>query len=108
MSTVAQAFRAEGFPGESDPYSAYAFGGPRHFPPYRYLHDIAQPDLWDVSGWAENLRWAFEQRVLFGRDHTTALGWNESPAHMACIEQERMQRVWASDELLEELMKENE
>ncbi|KAF2998930.1 hypothetical protein E8E13_006290 [Curvularia kusanoi] len=108
MPTVAQAFRAEGFTGESDPYSAYAFGGPRYSPPYRYLHEIAQPDPWDVNGWAENLRWAFEQRVLFGRDHTTALGWNESPAHMTCIEQERMQQVWASDELLEEIMKEIE
>lgn len=108
-STVAQAFRVEGFAdtGQTDPYGAYAFGGPRHSPPYRYLHQIAQPHPWDISGWAENLRWAFEQRVLFEQEHSAVMGWDESPAHMACIERQRTQCVWASEELLEQLLEDD-
>jgi hypothetical protein len=82
----ALAFQAGGSVGESGPYSAYVFGGPRHTPPYRYLHQIAQPHPWDISGWAENLRWAFEQRILFTQSFPGVTEWNESPAHMACIE----------------------
>ncbi|KAF2629029.1 hypothetical protein BU25DRAFT_338381 [Macroventuria anomochaeta] len=107
LSTVldlAQAFQVEGAGGESDPYSAYAFGGPRRTPPYRYLNQIAQPHPWDISGWAENLRWAFEQRILFAQAFPEAIRWNESLEHMACIERERTQRVWASDELLEQML----
>ena len=107
-SVVAEMFRVDGVSGETDPYSAYAFERPRRSPPYRCLHQIAQPRPWDISGWAENLRWAFEQRVLFGREHTAALGWNESPAHMAYIEEQRTRGVWASDELLEVLQDEGE
>ena len=98
-SSVTQIFQAEDFASESDPYCAYAFGGP-----YRWLHQIAQPHPWDKSSWAENLRWAFEQRVLFLREHSAAVRWNESPEHMECIEQERTRRVWASDELLDQLL----
>ncbi|KAJ4337678.1 hypothetical protein N0V95_008259 [Ascochyta clinopodiicola] len=103
-STLAQIFQAEGAVGELDPYNAYAFGGPRHTPPYRYLSQITQPHPWDISGWAENLRWAFEQRVLFALSSPDASMWNESPEHMACIERERTQRIWASDELLEQIL----
>ena len=103
IPTLALAFQAEGFVGESDIYSAYAFGGPRHAPPYRYLYQITQPHPRDVSGWAETLRWAFEQRVLFSKDFPQVAEWDESSAHMARIERERTQRVWASDELLEQL-----
>lgn len=72
-------------------------------PPYRRLKQIEFPHPLDISGWAENLRWAFEQRVLFARESPEALEWTESPEHMAYIERERMQREWASDELLEQL-----
>ena len=103
LSTVAQLLQAEGFAGENDPYSAYAFGGPRRAPPYRHLGEIELPHPWDISGWAENLRWAFEQRVLFAQENAEALKWTESPDHMAYIERMRTQREWASDELLEQL-----
>jgi hypothetical protein len=99
--TIAQVLEAEGFAGEDDPYSAYTFGGPRRTPPYRHLERIELPHAWDISGWAENLRWAFEQRVLFSRESPEALEWTESPEHMAHIERVRTQREWASDELLE-------
>jgi hypothetical protein len=62
---VVQLFAVEHDAGEMEVVSAYAFGGPRHQPPYRLLHDIEQPDQADVSGWAENLRWAFEPRACF-------------------------------------------
>lgn len=104
LPALTRVFQAEGFAGESDPYSAYAFGGPRRTPPYRHLHQISQPHPWDSSSWAEDLRWAFEQRVLFAEGHPEAIGWNESPEHMARIERERTQRVWASDELLDQLL----
>jgi len=104
LPALTRVFQAEGFAGESDPYSAYAFGGPRRTPPYRHLHQIAQPHPWDSSGWAEDLRWAFEQRVLFAEGHPEAVGWNESPEHMARVERERTERVWASDELLDQLL----
>ncbi|KAF3041856.1 hypothetical protein E8E12_000529 [Didymella heteroderae] len=103
LSTIAQVLEAEGFAGEKDPYSAYAFGGPRCTPPYRQLKQIELPHPWDISGWAENLRWAFEQRVLFVKEFPDALDWSESPDHMAHIERKRMQHDWASDELLEQL-----
>lgn len=94
------AFAAEHDVGETDSSSAYAFGGPRHRPPYRMLHDIQQPHASDVSGWAENLRWAWEQRTCFWHTVETE-GWNESPAHMELIAQARQTQIWASDELLE-------
>ncbi|KAH6629565.1 hypothetical protein C7974DRAFT_424587 [Boeremia exigua] len=100
LSTLTRAIRAEDFAGDSDPYSAYGFGGPRRTPPFRHLDQIELPRPWDITGWAENLRWAFEQRVLFAKEHPGAARWNESPQHMACIERQRTQLVWASDELL--------
>jgi hypothetical protein len=51
------------------------------------------------------LRWAFEQRVLFAKENPEALKWTESPEHMAYIERVRTQREWASDELLEQVAK---
>ncbi|KAL5114858.1 hypothetical protein ACEQ8H_007235 [Pleosporales sp. CAS-2024a] len=96
---LAHAFAAAHAAGEKDLCSAYAFGGPRHEPPYRMLHDIQQPDQDDVSGWAENLRWAFEQRACFWHAVQTE-AWNESPAHMEFIAQIRKKQLWASGELL--------
>jgi hypothetical protein len=99
-AAISLAFAAEHDVGETDSSSAYAFGGPRHRPPYRLLHDIQQPHASDISGWAENLRWAWEQRVCFWHAVETE-GWNESPAHMERIAQTRLEQIWASDQLLE-------
>ncbi|KAF1828292.1 hypothetical protein BDW02DRAFT_512669 [Decorospora gaudefroyi] len=96
-----RAFLKEGDIGEVDPYTAYAFGGPRHTPPFRYLYRIEQPDPADNSGWAENLRWAFEQNTLFRFPHRPD-AWNESPKHMERIVKIRREQYWMSDEFLEQ------
>ncbi|KAI4948442.1 hypothetical protein J4E91_005865 [Alternaria rosae] len=83
--------------GETDPYSPYAFSGPRHKPPYRPLYRIDLPDPSDASGWAENLRWAFEQNTLYRYPYRPD-AWNESPEHMELIVQIRIDRYWMSDE----------
>ncbi|KAF1850671.1 uncharacterized protein K460DRAFT_267174, partial [Cucurbitaria berberidis CBS 394.84] len=94
------AFLKEGSRGQSDPFSPYAFGGPRCSPPFRLLHHIAQPDPQDSSGWAENLRWAYEQCACFWYSFRTDT-WNESPEHMEFIAKTRKEQLWASEELLE-------
>lgn len=104
-AAVVRAFNAERMAGETDMFSAYAFGGPRKQPPYRMLHDIEQPHKGDFSGWAENLRWAFEQRTCFYHSMQTER-WNESPAHLEFIAQTRQKKVWASEELLEKIIEE--
>ncbi|KAF2870520.1 hypothetical protein BDV95DRAFT_495370 [Massariosphaeria phaeospora] len=86
-------FWAEGAAHEFDPYSPYAFYGPRQSPPYRALHHIASPDACDTGGWAENLRWAAEQQRAFG-----PTGWNESPEHMEMLVGYRQEQRWVSDE----------
>jgi hypothetical protein len=95
------AFASRGQVGETDPYSAYAFGGPRHAPPYRQLYRIDLPDPADVSGWAENLRWAFAQNTLF-RYPCRPDAWNESPEHMERIVQIRRDQNWMSEEFMAE------
>jgi hypothetical protein len=97
--TIDLMFASQGQVGETDPYSAYAFGGPRHAPPYRQLYRIDLPDSADVSGWAENLRWAFAQNTLF-RYPFRPDAWNESPEHMARIVQIRRDQYWMSEEFL--------
>ncbi|KAF2034153.1 hypothetical protein EK21DRAFT_48352, partial [Setomelanomma holmii] len=101
-SDVELAFAAEGTVEERDAYSAYAFGGPRHSGPYRMLHHMGRPHPEDISGWAENLRWAFEQRACFWHTVETER-WNESPIHMELIVKARVKQDWASDELLENI-----
>ncbi|KAF7447450.1 hypothetical protein Ptr902_12129 [Pyrenophora tritici-repentis] len=95
-------FLREGQVGEDDPYSAYAFGGPRHTPPFRRLYLIQQPDPAGNSGWAENLRWAFVQNTLY-RDPYRPDAWNESPEHMEQIVQIRRELCWMSEEYQEQL-----
>ncbi|KAH8725700.1 hypothetical protein GQ44DRAFT_706952 [Phaeosphaeriaceae sp. PMI808] len=102
-ATVEVAFESECRAGEVDPFSPYAFNGPRLRPPYRMLHDVQQPDAGDISGWAENLRWAFEQRACFWHTFQTE-GWSESPEHMEAIAHTRLEQIWASDELLEHIL----
>ncbi|CAO2653654.1 Nn.00g030650.m01.CDS01 [Neocucurbitaria sp. VM-36] len=104
-NVVNLAFLEEGAPSENDPFSPYAFAGPRCSPPYRMLHRITQPDTEDNSGWAENLRWASEQRVCFGHILRTD-AWNESSEHMEYIAEIRKEQLWASDELVELLTRE--
>jgi hypothetical protein len=82
------AFAAEHYVAETDLFSAYAFGGLRQQPPYRMLHEIDQPNEADISGWAEDSRWSFEQRACFWHTMPTT-GWNESPAHMAFVAEKR-------------------
>ncbi|KAH7351381.1 hypothetical protein BKA66DRAFT_516301 [Pyrenochaeta sp. MPI-SDFR-AT-0127] len=99
------AFLKEGVATEDDPFTPYAFGGPRSLAPYRMLHCICQPHPADNSGWAENLRWACEQRACFGYGFRAG-AWNESPEHMELIATLRKDQVWASDDLLELLERE--
>lgn len=101
-AAIESIFLADGSAGESDMFSAYAFGSFRTSPPYRMLHRITQPAPWDTSCWAENLRWNFEQRACFLHTFRT-VGWNESPEHMELIAEIRREQVWASDELLDHL-----
>lgn len=96
-------FLAESMIGETDPFSPYAFGGPRSAPPYRPLHLVEQPNPADTSGWAENLRWASEQRVCFWHSLRTET-WNENPEHMALLVKIRHAEVWAADELVGQLV----
>ncbi|KAG9195161.1 hypothetical protein G6011_00281 [Alternaria panax] len=99
--TIDLAFASEGRVGETDPYSAYAFGSPRHTPPYRQLYRIELPDPADVSEWAENLRWTFAQNTLF-RYPCRPDAWNESPEHVERIVHVRRNQGWASEEFLAE------
>jgi hypothetical protein len=103
--TIRQLFVAERAIGEKNPFSPYAFGGPRSKAPYRMLHRIGQPHPTDRSGWAENLRWAYEQRACFSHSYYVE-GWNESPEHMELIATTRKDQVWASDELLAQIAEE--
>ncbi|KAF2245321.1 hypothetical protein BU26DRAFT_521803 [Trematosphaeria pertusa] len=89
-------FEEEGCLEETDPFSAYAFLGPRDSPPYRPLHRIDHPLTSDISGWAENLRWAAEQTATFRTG-----GWNESPEHMERIHRIRVEQKWVSMEWLD-------
>jgi hypothetical protein len=98
-SEVALAFKGEGIAGDTNPFSPSVFDESRLAPPYRMLHDIEQPEDADVGGFAENLRWAVEQRAYYCGTRRVQ-GWNESSAHMKVIGQVRQTRVWASDELV--------
>ena len=95
----------EGLSDKDNPSSPYAFGGPRTAQPYRPLNHIEQPHPKDTSGWAENLRWAYEQRACFGLG-SRASAWDESPEHMEIIAQIRKDQVWASDELVDRICEE--
>lgn len=81
-----------------DKFRAYAFGnGPRSDPPFRPLHLVKIDELKsdDLSGWAENLRWAAEQYTTFEET-----GWTECPGHMEQIAEIRIERTWASAALV--------
>ncbi|KAL1608029.1 hypothetical protein SLS60_002968 [Paraconiothyrium brasiliense] len=91
-------FEAGPSPGAVDKFDAYAFGsGPRTTAPFRPLHLITVDNLKfdDLSGWAENVRWAAEQYATFRET-----GWTECPEHMEQIAQHRQEQTWASAELV--------
>ncbi|KAF2472842.1 uncharacterized protein BDR25DRAFT_392698 [Lindgomyces ingoldianus] len=101
--TLSLLFWAEGDPFETDPLSPYAYGGPRRFPPYRELYRLKEPHPDDMSGWAENVRWAKEQAFVY-----RVGSWNESPDHQGLIFSYRKQQAWYSKEFIEADMKEQE
>ena len=84
--------------GAPNAFEPYAFFGPRETPPFRPLHLIGSPELDDLSNWAENLRWAVEQRITFG---VAGEGWDERPEHMSRIAEVRAGQRWVSQEWLE-------
>lgn len=81
-----------------DIFDAYAFDGPRIQQPFRPLHKIGEPRLDDISVWAENLRFAREQRLTFGNEHNE--GWNEGPEDMEKLSEARILQNWVSVEWL--------
>ncbi|KAL6708000.1 hypothetical protein ACN47E_003434 [Coniothyrium glycines] len=87
--------------------STSASDGPRRKAPFRLLHHIAQPHASQVDGWAENLRWAYEQRACFSLSHCVD-SWDESPEHMEAIATIRQEQTWASDELIAHICEEAE
>ncbi|KAF2122156.1 hypothetical protein BDV96DRAFT_465031, partial [Lophiotrema nucula] len=101
VDEIVQVFLKESDCSQPDPFNPYAFSGPRKSAPYRPLHCISPPRQDDVSGWAENLRWATEQKDRFGAE-----GWDERPEHMDLIWKERVDSEWVSDEWLSNYAKE--
>lgn len=100
MSTQALQYdlAVQPLPQTDNVFDAYVFGdGPRTMTPFRPLHLISIGNLKfdDLSGWAENLRWAAEQHVTFGET-----GWTECPQHMERIAEIRREQTWASAELV--------
>lgn len=76
--------------------SFYRFRGPRRHAPFRELHRLTEPYVWDTSDWAENVRWAKEQYKYFGVET-----WTEYDDHLACITQVRIQTLWVSEEVVQ-------
>ncbi|KAF1954289.1 hypothetical protein CC80DRAFT_506333 [Byssothecium circinans] len=75
--------------------SSTRFNGPRRHPPFRELYRLTDPPAYDVSDWAENIRWAKEQEKVFGS--TT---WTEYDYYLEQITEERRRTGWFSDEAL--------
>ncbi|KAF2659590.1 hypothetical protein K491DRAFT_775528 [Lophiostoma macrostomum CBS 122681] len=76
--------------------SSSRFGGPRRHAPFRELHQLTDPDLTDSSDWAENIRWAKEQHLLYGSV------WLEHDYSLETITEHRFQTLWVSKELVRE------
>lgn len=75
--------------------SSTRFQGPRRHPPFRELYRLTNPDPWDISDWAENIRWAKEQEKLFG-----SKTWTEYDYHLECITEHRREIMWVSEEAI--------
>lgn len=76
--------------------SFYRFdGGPRTSSPFRELHRLTQPAVWDTDDFAENVRWAQQQYRLYGVDT-----WTEYDAHLELITTARQSFKWFSEEAI--------
>jgi hypothetical protein len=73
-------------------YSFYRFSGPRRSAPFRELHLLGEPDVMDISDWAENIRWAKAQHKAFGTV------WTEYDYYLECITEHRQAINWVSEE----------
>jgi hypothetical protein len=67
--------------------------GPRRHYPFRPLADLTDPEPWDVSDWAENIRWAKSQKL-----HHGISSWTEESYHLELIKQQRLDAPWVSEE----------
>lgn len=74
--------------------SSSRFSGPRRHPPFRELHRLTDPELNDMSEWAENVRWAKEQHRVYGSV------WTEYDYSLETITEHRRQTLWGSEELI--------
>jgi hypothetical protein len=72
-----------------------SLNGPRRSPPFRPLHLLTDPEKWDVSDWAENIRWAKRQHALYG-----SATWREYDDDLERITQHRRKAPWVSEELI--------
>ncbi|KAJ4353608.1 uncharacterized protein N0V89_005338 [Didymosphaeria variabile] len=75
--------------------SSKRFNGPRNVAPFRELYRLSNPELDDISDWAENVRWAKEQWLHFGIDT-----WTEYDFHLEQITQWRREHMWWSEEAI--------
>lgn len=73
--------------------SSTRFGGPRTSAPYRELYRLTAPEPWDLSDWAESIRWAKEQHRAFG-----VKTWTEYDYHLEQMTQIRRETMWVSQE----------
>jgi hypothetical protein len=69
--------------------------GPRRHYPFRPLVDLTDPEPWDVSDWAENIRWAKSQKL-----HHGISSWTEESYHLELIKQQRLDAPWVSEEYI--------
>ncbi|KAF2635509.1 hypothetical protein P280DRAFT_523054 [Massarina eburnea CBS 473.64] len=75
--------------------SSSRFNGPRSSPPFRELYRLTDPPSWDISDWAENIRWAKQQHRVYGSQT-----WTEYDYHLELIKAERTSTLWISDETI--------
>jgi hypothetical protein len=69
--------------------------GPRRHYPFRPLADLTDPEPWDVSDWAEDIRWAKSQKL-----HHDISSWTEESYHLELIKQQRLDAPWVSEEYI--------
>lgn len=69
------------------------FSGPRRHPPFRELHRLVGPEPHDDSEFAENIRWAKQQYLVYGSST-----WREYDHDLETIAQHRRQVLWVSEE----------
>ncbi|CAE7027102.1 hypothetical protein P3342_005922 [Pyrenophora teres f. teres] len=75
-------------------YDSARFNGPRRHAPFRELHLLTDPAVFDTSDWAENIRWAKEQYTHF------ETVWTEYDYYLECITAHRHKIHWVSEEMI--------